>query len=133
MQIINESNNHNLLKHISKVNNFKTTKLSYLDNHKLDNKFSKISDLKIGDTVEISFVPFSQKYLDYYENEKFRGRIFYINNEFDDMLLYYDNDDSKRIIKSVYVDGCSYGFDNSLGYFLSIKKLKKSKKRKIEN
>lgn len=103
-----------------------------------NNSSLRISDLKIGDLVDVCYYPYSQKYLLEYEEKGFRGCVCKILS--DDVLFYYDNvNDNKRTVKSLKTDGCNYGFSNDPCYWYTMKKLTKetmelkinNKKRKI--
>ena len=131
--VLNQSNNQDLAEHVNKCKDFdafEITTKELLDTCETTVGHVNLSNIQIGDMVEISYLPYSQKYIDHYENEKIRGRVFFVSN--DDALVYCDTREG-RIVKSLYVDGCSYGFHDSLGYDLCINKLKLSKKRKLTN
>lgn len=121
VKIINESFNSDLNEHIFKSENLKLLSADFLTKCVFSDDYCSLSDLQIGDIVEISYLPYSQKYLDYYQEKKFIGKVFYLNDDKSDALIYFD-EQRGRIIKSVYADGCSYGFSNDLGYDLYIKK-----------
>ena len=87
----------------------------------------RLCDLQIGDIVEISYMPYSQKYLDYDIYQSFIGKILYIDEEHDDALLYHDIYNRKtkkydRVVLSLDRPGCSY-FGDSKGYDYMIKKI----------
>lgn len=79
---------------------------------------------KLNDHVTITYSPFSQKYIDHYENRSFNGIIFYIDADTDNMLLIERSESIKKdeiVIRSLEQDGCHY-FGINRGYEYFIKK-----------
>jgi thiaminase len=72
----------------------------------------------VGKYVNISYTPYSQKYIDHYLSESFQGKVIYFNEQMDDGLVCYD-DGNIRTVKSISRDGCSY-FGTSRGYDYSL-------------
>ena len=69
------------------------------------------SEIKIGDIIKVSYLPYSQKYIEQY-NEQI-GRIFFVDYESNNALLYVDKFDEftntyTRLISSVEKNYCSY-------------------------
>lgn len=96
-------------------------------NYNLPNKYSSklinIDEININDTIYVSYLPCSQKYLDYYENTI--GKVFYFNKKLQNGLVYYDtvaDDKPIRYVKSIQKEYCSY-YGDTPGYCLCIKKL----------
>lgn len=89
-----------------------------------ESKFTKmisLNKIEIGDIVLVKYSPYSQSYIDEYDNQKFIGRVFYIDIENDDALLYFDCE-GKRTIKSLERDHCSY-YGESRGYDYTLFKM----------
>ena len=81
-----------------------------------------IQFLKIGDYVSIHYSPYSQKYIDHYNQANFSGFVFYINETLDNMLIYYcvlKNNKQTIVIKSLEIENTSYfGNTNDYTYFI---------------
>ena len=97
---------------INVINN----KLWKNDNSIFDNTF------KIGDNISVDYCPYSQKYIDYYEEQGFEGKIIFIDNENNNMFVMLNEPDS-IIIKSLERLGCHY-FGMTPSYTFFIKKLR---------
>ncbi|ARF08787.1 hypothetical protein Catovirus_1_837 [Catovirus CTV1] len=83
----------------------------------------EIEKLNIGDNVIIKYLPYSQKYINYYDTKDVKGKVFFL----DDIngLLYYDikkNNEITRVINSIEKEYCSYYGDTS-GYCMDIYKI----------
>lgn len=75
----------------------------------------------IGDNVKVSYCPCSQKYIDYYDEQSFTGRIIFIDSKNDNMFFSVnDSVTSEKItIKSLEREGCHFmgmtrGYDYSI-------------------
>lgn len=97
------------------ISKFKKTKMGRI----IESICTPISRLKIGNVVKLQFIPNSQKYIDYYEEQNVIGRVFFIDVENDDALIYYDktneNGENVRVVLSFNRPYCSY-FGTSRGY-----------------
>jgi hypothetical protein len=110
-------------------------KLSYDENFKIffeknnfekkdvvsdDDKYDsvRLSALKSGDTVHVTFTPMSQKHIEYYDEQTIDGTIFYIDHENDDALIFYDEGEYRHV-KSLKRLGCGY-FGDTDSYFFNI-------------
>lgn len=95
-----------------------------------NNLWKKIGDVddcifegkfKLGDKVMINYIPYSQKYIEFYEKEAFEGIIFFVDNINDNMFLIQNGstyDDVVRI-KSLERAGCHYlGLGKSYDYYI---------------
>lgn len=83
-----------------------------------ENKSTIVSldKVTIGDTVSISYYPDSQKYIEEYELKSRIGKVIYVDNNKDDLLIWsYDKNKSTYHFESLVVEGCSY-FGHSRGY-----------------
>jgi hypothetical protein len=76
---------------------------------------------KIGDDVTITYIPASQKNIDYYDQQTFSGKIIFIDNECQDMIIV-NTDHGECTIKSLVREGCHF-LGMSQGYYHYIKKL----------
>jgi len=122
----------NLDKHTSKTDMDLNKKFKDYIKLVIDNKlwedqksFECNSKYKLNDDVTITYSPFSQKYIDYYEDKTFSGKIFYIDSDTDNMLLIERSELSKKdeiVIKSLEQNGCHY-FGINRGYEYFIKKI----------
>jgi hypothetical protein len=73
-------------------------------------------EYKLGESVNIEYSPFSQKYLDYYDGKAFTGIIIFVDVETENMLLIelpknplkLEKDEHKFVIKSLEQDGCDF-------------------------
>jgi len=95
------------------------TNIKNPDDYIFDGKY------KIEDKVLINYVPYSQKYIEHYEKESFCGKIFFIDNQNDNMFLIQygnceSNDENIIRIKSLERVGCHYlGMGKSYDYFIT--------------
>ena len=107
---------------LSNTSKFKITELGTVT----ESVYTPISQLKVGHVVKLQFTPNSQKYIEYYEEQNVMGRIFFIDVENDDGLIYYDktneNGEHVRVILSFNRPYCSY-FGTSKGYDHVISKI----------
>jgi hypothetical protein len=107
---------------LSDTSKFKKTELGSV----IESIYTSISELKVGDIVKLQFTPNSQKYIEYYEEQNVMGRVFFIDVENDDALIYYDktneNGEQVRVILSFNRPYCSY-FGTARGYNHSILKI----------
>jgi len=80
-----------------------------------------IDELRIGHEVCVRYMPMSQKYIDYYDEQNICGKVIFIDTENDDALLILDTDDEHRTrkIMSINREYCSY-YGISRGYNVSI-------------
>src|SRR5271170_2543983 len=96
-----------------------------VENEKWKSSVGTLNGVKIGDVVEITYIPASQQYVDYYDQHNFVGQIFFIDNKKDNaFLIVNDNDDKITKIKSLEREGCHY-FGMIRGYYSTMKKVKK--------
>lgn len=121
----------------------KTIKTSYLqrDDTNLDNfvKSSEttfLKDMVMGKYYDVSYCPYSQKYIDDYNAEAFKGRLIFVDKANDD-ALFCQQKDKEVVIRSLKTFGSGYGFSNDPGYWHIVSELKppeqpKSNKRKLE-
>ncbi len=72
----------------------------------------------IGSYITISYTPLSQKYIDYYDEEKIEGILFFITDSKEDGFVFLENGDT-YIISSIIKPFCSY-YGDSKGYFENI-------------
>lgn len=85
------------------------------DNFMFNNK----KKYSLGNTINITYCPASQKYIDYYDDEAFTGTIFFVDNDQDNMLLYINNNDNTITVKSLEREGCHYlGMTRGYSYCL---------------
>lgn len=82
-------------------------------NYYFHNRYSV--PVKLGDTVNVSYIPASQRYIDHYEELSFTGTIFFVDNEHDNMFLFFENEDNEIEVRSLEVEWCSY-YGTSRGY-----------------
>jgi hypothetical protein len=67
----------------------------------------KKQNFTINDFVKFTYLPFSQKYLDYYESINRMGNIIFIDNSNNDMIIWSIKDNN-IVFQSMVVDGRSY-------------------------
>jgi hypothetical protein len=87
---------------------------------------STMYDVCEGDYVSVKYFPDSQKYSEYYDNHNFNGTIIHIDNDNDNMILFYEDYDCKSkdhviYIKTLEREGCHY-LGMSRGYDILIEK-----------
>jgi hypothetical protein len=87
------------------------------DSHKYNKNYINCFDEKffIGDIVKVSYIPESQKYIDYYQEQAFVGRIIFVDNENDNAFFVTMDEPHTITIKSLLREGCHY-FGMTLGY-----------------
>jgi hypothetical protein len=81
-----------------------------------------ITSSLIGRTIFVVYYPYSQKYIEYYDEQEVMGKIFFVDEINKDIFMYYDkivDDNSVRVIKSLNRDYCSY-YGDVRGYDFSI-------------
>ena len=80
-----------------------------------------LKDLKIGDEIYVQYLPMSQKYIDYYDEQNICGKVFFIDVDNDDAFLFVDSDseDVSRKIMSINREYCSY-YGDTRGYAIMI-------------
>lgn len=112
----------NFIKKILESNKLKETfKLEHFKEEPRSTFDSTLSKFKIGDKVKVTFIPASQKYIDFYDKEAFVGEIIFIDEENDNCFFVVRNS-NEIIIKSLEREGCHY-FGMTRGYYYSIKKI----------
>lgn len=82
------------------------------------NKSVNTTNIKIGDVLRVAYVPFSQRFIEYYESQNVMGYVFYVNMLLDNMFMFYvKHEDDKKIlvITSLERESCSY-LGDSRGY-----------------
>lgn len=83
-----------------------------------NNNDNNNNELAVGNSISITYLPYSQKYIKYYDKLKFSGKIFYVKD--DDILLYNDKILENKIIRtirSVTVPNCS-DYGNGYEYYI---------------
>jgi len=74
-------------------------------------------DIKLNDIVDVVYLPYSQKYMEYCDSQAACGKIFYIDEENGNGLMYYDDiNSSTRFVKTIEIgnlsfSGLSKGYD----------------------
>ena len=120
----NKCNNHKIfgndikstqtiLKNITPVN-LKTI------NYDTKTQYVTIDKVSIGDVICISYYPDSQRYMDYYENIKRVGKVIFLDQKQDDLIIW-SFDGLYSTFQSLVVEGCSY-LGTSRGYNYIIEK-----------
>lgn len=97
-------------------------KYPIVESNDTDSKlFVSLKNVNIGDIVHVSYLPYSQKHLNYYD-QKICGIVFFIDIASDNALLYNDeSDDINHVTRTIYSisrEGC--GFLGNKGYFHTI-------------
>lgn len=74
----------------------------------------------IGDIVKVTYTPESQKYIDYYQEQSFLGRIIFIDDKCENAFFIVINSDTKNtVVKSLEREGCHYfGMSPGYSYFI---------------
>lgn len=92
----------------------------YIEKYGIPKK-NNINDdiIRIGSYITISYTPLSQKYIDYYDEEKIEGILFFVTDNKEDGFVFLEDND-KYIISSIVKPFCSY-YGDSKGYFENIK------------
>ena len=110
------------------INQFGTKnsiKIPHIDLNNIQCHNILFNDVQIGDFISVEYFPYSQKYLEHYNEQNVIGKVFFIDYANHDMLLVYDkickNGSIKRTIGSFNRWGCSY-FGDTKGYSSSISK-----------
>lgn len=101
--------------------------LYYHTNNNINFAICDFDSLKIKDIIDITYIPYSQKYLDYYNTKSTYGKIFFLDEKERNGLIYHDtiiNNKYVRRINSIAKEFCNY-YGNSPGYDLYIKKYTK--------
>lgn len=83
------------------------------------NSFDK--EYRIGDIVKITYYPESQRYIEYYQDQSFIGRIIFIDDKNDNAFFVVVDDDNKNnvTVKSLEREGCHYlGMSRGYSYFI---------------
>lgn len=88
------------------------TKIKYFDN-----------TYRIGDIVRVTYFPESQKYIEYYEDQSFTGRIIFIDNTNVFFVVVDEFDKNNITVKSLEREGCHY-FGMTPGYSYIIEQIK---------
>ena len=78
-------------------------------------------DIKVGDNIQIEYYPYSQKHLDYCNEQKKSGKVLFIDNDNFDIILY-NNIGNNFYIKSLDIPNLSY-FGDSRCWHCNIKKI----------
>jgi len=92
----------------------------YIEKYGIPKKNDTIDDIVIiGSYITISYTPLSQKYIDYYDEEKIEGVLFFITDSKEDGFVFLEDGDT-YIISSIVKQFCSY-YGDSKGYFENIK------------
>lgn len=118
---IQENDYNNIFENYFKYNDLPL----YLMNMEQNNEYIDFKMLNIGDNIIVNCMPYSQKYLEYYESKEVKGKIFYLDTKNCNGLIYYDiiiNNKIIRHINSIEKEYCSY-FGDSPGYTMFIYKL----------
>lgn len=90
--------------------------VSCFEEHTFGDEYTRISDVKNGDVIFVKYYPYSQKYIDYYQQQIW-GKVFFIDVKNDNIFMYYDTyrKSKKKYIRTICSmerDGCSYFGDN---------------------
>lgn len=90
------------------------------------------NEIKIGDIIKVSYIPYSQKYIEQCNSYEQIGYIFFIDYDKKNALLYVDKFDElantyTRLISSVEKDYYSY-FGDTRGYDIIFEKYIRKKK-----
>ncbi len=120
---------YSLCRDVLNESKFKQTKIGTV----IELIHTSIRNLKCGHIVKLDFIPNSQDYIDYYEEQNVIGRVFFIDVENDDALVYHDkineNGEHVRVVKSFNRPYCSY-FGTTRGYDYIVSKLTMKVSRK---
>jgi hypothetical protein len=75
---------------------------------------------KIGDIVNVTYLPYSQRYMEYYDLQSFTGRIIFIDSIKDNAFFLIDNPCNNNItIKSLEREGCHFmGMSRGYDYII---------------
>ena len=79
-------------------------------------KSIELKKIQIGDVICVKYTPCSQKYIDYYDEQDVKGKVFFVDIENNDVLVYrdmtcYDENNNISIhtyVKSMKRLGCGY-------------------------
>lgn len=98
----------------------------YFPNNNCNYSSIDFNNLKINDDIVVNYLPYSQKYLDYYEDKNTYGKVFFLDKENYNGLIYYDKKDTNNIItryiNSIEKEYCSY-YGDTPGYCTFIYKI----------
>lgn len=84
------------------------------NNEKLYSSYS--SEYKIGDELCVEYNPFSQKYIEEYNEKTFKGKIIFVDRDTQNMLfIKLSSDSNETIIKTLEQEGCHF-FGMGKGY-----------------
>jgi hypothetical protein len=84
-----------------------------------DQLYYDLTKINIDDYIYVSYIPYSQKYLTYYEQEAGSGNVIFIDSNNNDLIYWYKNGDT-YVFKSLIVESC--GFLGTQGYDFFIEK-----------
>jgi hypothetical protein len=87
--------------------------------HVNDNKHMDVKTTKIGQSILVTFMPLSQKYIEYYDTQKISGMVYYIDCENNDMLIVKHSKDTITV-HSLEREYCSY-YGDTPSYMYDIK------------
>lgn len=101
----------------------------YVHEEKCDQNLINVNfnEILIGDVIHVSYCTYSQRYMCEEEYQSFTRKVFFIDNENQNILFYYNQFDKStkqfvKIITSLSRPYCSY-YGDQRGYSLSIYKL----------
>jgi hypothetical protein len=77
-----------------------------------------IEDVKLNDYIKVKYLPYSQKYLNYYDSKKIQGKVIFKKNN--NAILYYTKNNT-LIFSTIEQEYCSY-YGNTSGYYIYIYK-----------
>lgn len=86
-------------------------------------KSESFNDIRIGDVINVSYIPCSQKYFDFYKQQDIKnGLVLFVDAENNDAIVVIRNHDTVKF-QSLIREGCHY-FGMSNGYDCLIDKVR---------
>lgn len=76
------------------------TLLADIEKYELGSACVGLSEIHAGDVVDVSYCPYSQRYLEEYSNNMLKGRVCCIDEESQDAIFYYDTIEEKQVHKN---------------------------------
>ena len=98
--------------------------MKFIDTYKEPNKEQKkeartlmFSDVKLGNSIAVQFIPSSQKYIDYYTS--IQGTVIFKDDKNENLFIFYKHN-NVYIFKSLVREGCHYlGMTRGYEYIIS--------------